>query len=233
MKLSARLNAVAAQVGPYRKVADIGSDHAYLPVWLAQAGKISSAVAGEIMPGPLAAAQRTIVDAAMEEKVVARLGDGLQILVPGEVEVAVLAGMGGKAIRGILERSPAVVEGLRRLVCQPMTGAPGLRSWLAANGWKIIAEELVLEDGKLYELLAAEHGTSSPSDALTLEIGPLLWERRHPLLLEQLARLKRQYERRAADMEKSKSVAVQKRRETCLEKINALEARMSCLQAVK
>ena len=233
MKLSARLNAVAAQVGPYRKIADIGSDHAYLPVWLAQAGKISFAVAGEILPGPLAAARRTIVDAAMDEKVIARLGDGLQIVAPGEVEVAVLAGMGGKAIRGILERSPDVVEGLQRLVSQPMTGAQGLRSWLAANGWEIIAEELVLEDGKLYELLAAEHGTSSPSDALTLEIGPLLWERRHPLLPVQLARLKRQYERRAADMEKSKSVAVQKRREACLEKINALEARITCLQAVK
>ena len=233
MKLSARLNAVAALVGPYQKVADIGSDHAYLPVCLAQDGRISFAVAGEIMPGPLAAARRTIVDASMEEKVMARLGDGLQILAPGEVEVAVLAGMGGKTIKDILERSPAVVEGLRRLVCQPMNGAPGLRSWLAENGWKIIAEELVLEDGKLYELLAAELGSTTPSDSLTQEIGPLLWERRHPLLFEQLARLKRQYEHRALAMEKSKSVTVQKRREACLDKISELEARIACLQAVK
>jgi tRNA (adenine22-N1)-methyltransferase len=214
-------------------VADIGSDHAYLPVWLFQNDKISFAVAGENQPGPMEAARRTIRKAAVEESVAARLGDGLQVIVPGEVEVAVIAGMGGAAIRGILERSPAVLASLRRIICQPMTGAAGLRGWLEKSGWRIVSEELVSEDGRLYEVMSAEPGESGPTDEVLLEIGPLLWQQKHPLLPEHLARLKQQYEQRVVAMANSRSDEVMEERRTCLGKIRALEAKMACLQIVE
>lgn len=233
MNLSERLKAVAERVAPFKKVADIGSDHAYLPVWLLQNEIISFAVAGEIQPGPLEAARRTIREAEVEESVAVRLGDGLQVVEPGEVEVAVMAGMGGASIRGILERSPLVVACLRRIVCQPMTDAARLRGWLEENGWHLVSEELVREDGRLYEVLSAEPGKTRPTDELLLEIGPLLWQERHPLLPEHLARLKRQYEQRAAEMANSPSEEVMEARRVCQQKINALEAKMVCLQVVE
>jgi tRNA (adenine22-N1)-methyltransferase len=220
-------------VDPYLTIADIGSDHAYLPVWLVKNKKISFAVAGEIKPGPLEAARRTIHEAALENNIAVRLGDGLQVVEPGEVEVAVIAGMGGAAIQRVLEQSPMVLACLRRIICQPMTGAASLRAWLIENNWQIISEELILEDGRLYEVIAAEHGQSQPVDQLLLEIGPLLWQQRHPLLTEHLYRLIRQYEERVAAMANSRSEKVKERRRAFQEIINALEAKMTCLQAVE
>lgn len=233
MELSARLKAVAVRVAPYQKVADIGSDHAYLPVWLLQNRKIAFAVAGELQPGPLEAVRRTIKEAALEDYVVARLGDGLEIVEPGEVEVAVLAGMGGAAIKGILERSPVVVAQLHRIVCQPMIGAAVLRRWLENNGWHLVSEELVKEDGHLYEVISAEPGTSNPTDDLLLEIGPLLWQEKPLLLCEHLIRIKWQYEKKTAEMAKSHSAEVIKKRRTYQNKINALEAKIACLQTAE
>lgn len=233
MELSARLKAIAKQVEPYHRIADIGSDHAYLPVWMITSKKISFAVAGEIQAGPLDAARRTIRQAGVGESVAARLGDGLQVVKPGEVEVAVIAGMGGSAIRRILERSSLVMASLSRVVCQPMTGAAGLREWLTKKAWHINAEELVLEDGRLYEIIVAEPGRSQPFDPLLLEIGPLLWQQRHPLLIEHLLRLKRQYQERVDEMANSRSEAVKLRRQSCLEKINALEEKMTWLRVVE
>lgn len=229
MNLSARLEAVANLVSPYRTVVDIGSDHGYLPLWLVQTRRVTLAIAGEVQIGPLEAVRRTIRETAMEGEISARFGDGLQVVVPGEVEVAVIAGMGGKTIKGILERSPAVLNCLKRLVCQPMAGALGLRRWLVDNGWKIVEEDLVLEDGRLYEVLAAEPGDAVLTDELMLEIGPILWQRKHPLLSEHLRRLKRQYEDQALAMERAKSKLVLKKRESCLSKIRELEVKMLCL----
>ena len=233
MEPSARLKAIAKQVEPYQRIADIGSDHAYLPVWMIKNKKISFAIAGEIQPGPLEAARRTIREAGVEERVAARLGDGLQVVEPGEVEVAVIAGMGGAAIRGIMERSSLVRDSLSRVVCQPMTGAAGLREWLTNNAWRINAEDLVLEDGRLYEIIVAEPGRLQPLDPILYEIGPLLWQQRHPLLSEQLLRLKRQYQERVDEMTNSHTEAVKQRRQNYLEKICVLEERMKWLRVVE
>ena len=232
VKLSARLNAVADLVGTCRGIADIGSDHAYLPVWLIQHEKISFAVAGEVQPGPFEAARQTICDAALQERITARMGDGLQVVYPGEVAAVVLAGMGWATIRGILERSPDVLSLLDRLVFQPMTGSAGLRRWLAENGWRLVSEELVAEGGRLYEVLAAEPGSPEPADSLLLEIGPLLWRQRHPLLQEHLSRLIINYEKRMAAMIRSQTPEVMARRGEHAEKIYALKERLTWLQHV-
>lgn len=229
MLLDARLRTVAELIGNYRRVADIGSDHAYLPVWLILQDKADFAVAVEIQTGPLEAANRTVGETALQESVSVRLGDGLAVLQPGEVETVVIAGMGGTAIRGILDRSPEIVQRLSRIVCQPMTGAAGLRRWLLENGWTIVAEELVRDEGRLYEVLAAEPGLSEPLSELLLEVGPLLWQQRHPFVAAQLDRLIGQYRNRVQSMQHSHSMSVTEQRIAWEQKILALEAMKACL----
>ena len=233
MELGARLGAIAAQVGPYHRMADVGTDHAFLPVWLIQNNRITFAVAGDVQPGPLEAARRSVGEAGLEPAISVRLGNGLQVVAPGEVDVVVIAGMGGSTIREILESSPVVVGELRRIVCQPMIGAAILRKWFLANGWEIIEEDLVMEDGRLYEIIVAEPGKTMPIPELLLEIGPVLWRRQHPLLREHLIRLRQQYARQAGAMEKSSSMAVEKRRQVVMRKIGELEEKLACLQPVE
>jgi tRNA (adenine22-N1)-methyltransferase len=230
LKLSDRLQGVAKLVGMHRRLADIGSDHAGLPIWMLQEAKIDFAVAGEVKPGPLTAARLAVRTAGMEERIAVRLGDGLRVVSPGEVEVAVMAGMGWNTMKEILETSPSVVKTLQRLVFQPMTGVEKLRVWLMEHKWRLLAENLVSEEGRLYVMLAAEPSLrSEPYDPLLLEIGPLLWEQRHPLLPEYLQQLRGHYVRRRAEMEKSNDPLVTKRRFDCGEKIKALEEKMQWL----
>ena len=233
MELGGRLRAIAAQVGSYHRMADIGTDHAFLPVWLIQNNRITYAVAGDVQPGPLEAAKRSVREAGLEPAIAVRLGNGLQVVAPGEVDVVVIAGMGGPTIREILESSPTVVDKLRRIVCQPMIGAAILREWFLTNGWEIIGEDIVMEDGRLYEIIVAEPGKPMPITELLLEIGPVLWRRQHPLLREHLIRLRQQYARQAVAMEKSSSMSVEKRRQVVMHKIKGLEEKLACLQAVE
>ena len=233
MELGGRLRAIAAQVGSFQRMADIGTDHAFLPVWLIQNNRITFAVAGDVQPGPLEAAKRSVREAGLEPAIAVRLGNGLQVVAPGEVDVVVIAGMGGPTIREILESSPTVVSKLSRIVCQPMIGAAILREWFLTNGWKIIDEDLVMEDGRLYEIIVAEPGKTMPIAELLLEIGPVLWRRQHPLLREHLIRLRQQYARQAGAMEKSSSMAVEKRRQVVMRKIGELEEKLACLQPVE
>ena len=233
MELGARLGAIAARMGSYHRMADIGTDHAFLPVWLIQNNRILYAVAGDVQPGPLEAAKRSVREAGLEPAIAVRLGNGLQVVAPGEVDVVVIAGMGGPTIREILESAPAVVGKLRRIVCQPMIGAAILREWFLTNEWEIIDEDLVMEDGRLYEIIVAVPGKATPIAELLLEIGPVLWRRRHPLLREHLIRLRQQYARQAVAMEKSSSMAVEKRRQVVMHKIEELEEKLACLQTAE
>jgi tRNA (adenine22-N1)-methyltransferase len=229
MILGERLRMVADLVGDFRRLADIGSDHAYLPVWLVLQGKADFVIAGEIQQGPLEAAQRTINEMALEDCIEVRLGDGLAVVRSGEIDAVVIAGMGGASIRGILERSPQIVNNLSRVVCQPMTGAAGLRRWLMEHDWLIDAEELVSEDGRLYEMFAARPGKIALPDDLLLEVGPLLWQNRHPLLPIQIERLLQQYQLRVDAMQHSVAPAVAAQKQLWQQKIIQLEAMRTCL----
>ena len=233
MNLSKRLQAVAAMLVHSKTVADIGSDHAYLPVALITSGTASFVVAGEVRQGPLAAARQTIKAAGLEDRIDARAGDGLQVLAPGEVDAVVIAGMGSGVIRGILERSPAVTSRLQRLVCQPMAGASQLRQWLLQHGWRLVEEDLVLEEGRLYEILAAERGDMAQPEPLLLEIGPLLWQQKHPLLKEHLERLLLQAAKKNVAMAHSNNPAVWGKMQVCQEKIRALEEKIRCVSTAE
>lgn len=125
MNIGVRLEAIAALVPQNCVVADIGTDHAYLPVWLMQKGLIKAAIAADIAEGPCKAAQTNIGMYGLKDKIEVRRGSGLTVLKPGEADGAVIAGMGGSTIVQILEESPDVAKTLKFLIVQPMAGAPG------------------------------------------------------------------------------------------------------------
>lgn len=155
VKLSERLWQVARFVPEQCRLADIGSDHALLPVYLVQEGRVTAAIAGEINEGPLNAALRQVQRAGLTGRIAVRQGDGLDVIAAGEVDAVTIAGMGGAAIVGILERGRARLEGVTRLVLQPNVGADAVRAWLDERNWLLDGETVVAEDGQFYEIMAA------------------------------------------------------------------------------
>ena len=203
MNIGDRLEAIGKLV-PYGCVlADIGTDHAYLPVWLLEQGKIASAIAGDIAEGPCLAAKNTVSMHGMKGKVEVRLGSGLKVLQTGEADCIAIAGMGASTMIEILEADMPLAVEAKRLVLQPMAGAASLRKWLIQNGWHIVAEDLVADGRHLYEIMAVERGESEAFSDAILEIGPSLIEAKHPLLAQQFARQINNYKKLLANMGKS------------------------------
>ncbi|WP_046214726.1 tRNA (adenine(22)-N(1))-methyltransferase [Paenibacillus wulumuqiensis] len=156
MKLSTRLTRIAEQIPAGSRLADIGSDHALLPVFAVRQGRVTQAVAGEVNQGPLDAAQRQVNEAGLGHVIQPRLGNGLAVLQPGEVDVITIAGMGGALIVTILSEGLDKLEGVSRLILQPNVGEEFVRRWLLEHGWFLSAEQILEEDGRTYEILTAD-----------------------------------------------------------------------------
>ena len=159
--LDKRLSAVAALVRQGSRLADIGTDHAYLPVHLVQAGVCPSAIASDIGAGPLDAARRTVTENGLTREIALRLGDGLSTVKADEIDDIAIAGMGGETIAAILEAAPWVKDTRLRLILQPMTRAEDLRRWLLRNGFSVLEEHLITDGRHLYPVMAAEY-TAAP-----------------------------------------------------------------------
>lgn len=178
VKLSARLHAVARRVPTGAVVADIGTDHAYLPVFLVRTGLATRVIAGEAGRGPFKSARETVRSYGLDGQIEVRLGDGLQVLRPGEADTVVLAGMGGRTICAILSAGHAVLAGVERLLLQPMRDVPLVRRWLLENGWRLFDEEMVYEGGHYYVVIESRPGRERIGDPILLELGPRLLEKR-------------------------------------------------------
>ncbi|WNS43788.1 class I SAM-dependent methyltransferase [Paenibacillus sp. MMS20-IR301] len=157
VKLSDRLQLLLEQVPEGSRLADIGSDHALLPVAAVESGRVPSAIAGEVNSGPFEAARRGVAEAGLGNKITVRRGDGLEVLEPGEADCITIAGMGGSLIAAILDRGQKLgkLSGVKTLALQPNVGEDILRRWLLGNGWVLISEHILEEDGKTYEILTA------------------------------------------------------------------------------
>ena len=146
LHLQPRLHLLADLVPQGAKLADIGTDHGYLPVYLLQKGRIASAIAADIGRAPLEHARRTARQYGVEDDMRFLCCDGLQGIGPEDVDTVVVAGMGGETIIHILQPCDWVKQGVQ-LILQPMTKVPVLRQWLAENGYAILQEQVV-KDGK-------------------------------------------------------------------------------------
>lgn len=222
LELGPRLRAIADLIPPCRLLADIGTDHGYIPAAVLLEGRAARAVAADIGAGPLDRARITAEKYGLTDRMELRLGDGLGVLKPGEADVIVIAGMGGDNISEILAAAPWSREG-PVLLLQPMSKAEVLRRWLPENGWRVEAERLAQERGVLYPILTVRGGEMPRADEASAWAGFLLDN--DPLygvyLEEKLLRLRRT----AAGLARARDPAVVQSRAVVLEAIAALERR--------
>ncbi|MGI6264848.1 MAG: class I SAM-dependent methyltransferase [Acutalibacteraceae bacterium] len=157
-----RLRRVAAQVRPGSRLADIGTDHAYLPIHLVSAGICPSAIASDLRIGPVESARRHVAAAGLSERVQVRLGDGLDPVAPDEVDDIVIAGMGGETIAAILGAAAWIRDERYRLILQPMTRPEELRRYLLTNGFSLLRESVARDGGHLYTVMTAAFTGAAP-----------------------------------------------------------------------
>ncbi|TAH63081.1 MAG: SAM-dependent methyltransferase [Gottschalkiaceae bacterium] len=186
MKLSPRLQAIADYVQKGATVADIGTDHGYIPVYLVDNNVSNKIIATDINIGPLENAKSYIEKKSYEEIIETRLGNGLEPLLPNEVDTVIIAGMGGLLITEILENSQVVTQNINRFILQPMVGSEELRKHLYRNKYKIIDEKLAKEGHKIYEIIVATHGEDNIDNEIYYEIGKKLVENKDKHLKELL-----------------------------------------------
>lgn len=235
-------------------MADIGSDHALLPVYLVQQGIASQAVAGEVTEGPLAAAERGVRDAGLQGKIHVRKGDGLAVVAPGEVDAVTISGMGGALIRDILEagRRQGKLEGVRQLILQPNIGEDAVRRWLHEHNWQLSAEYILEEDGKVYEILSAALASDSITAAVLydaerlhtsagcnvtedrlFQMGPLLMREASPIWHGKWLRELQKMERIWRQMGASELDSSHTRRLALESEMNEIREVLSCMPMVK
>jgi len=162
IELTPRLRMVADLLPARARVADVGTDHAYLPAALILEGKIPSAIAADLRQGPLSRAKETVREYGLTDRVAFRLCDGLTGIRPEEADAVAIAGMGGETIASILAAASWTRERDVALVLQPMSSMEDLRVWLMANGYRIVTERLAREGDTIYTALLVRAGEMEP-----------------------------------------------------------------------
>ncbi|MFJ2538686.1 tRNA (adenine(22)-N(1))-methyltransferase [Pseudomonas sp. NPDC087614] len=182
--LSARLERVAAHVPAGARLADIGSDHGYLPVALMRRGVLEAAVAGEVALTPFHSAERTVRENDLQQHITLRLANGLAAIgLEDGITAITICGMGGETIRDILESGKSRLSGAERLILQPNGGEQPLRQWLMNNGYRILSEEVLHENRFDYEIIVAERAETVAYTDQELYFGPLQMQARSPAFL--------------------------------------------------
>ncbi|WP_232695350.1 tRNA (adenine(22)-N(1))-methyltransferase [Brevibacillus daliensis] len=189
IQISKRLQTIASYCPQDAIIADIGSDHALLASYLLVKHEARFVIAGELNEGPYQAAVRQIASLTAKDHASVRKGDGLAVLEPNEAEVICIAGMGGQLIASILNNGITKLGKVKRLILQPNVGEDSLRRWLYDHGFQLVAEEILEEDGIIYEIIVAEPGNpESPyqSDRWSrdelMQIGPFLLQKKSAIM---------------------------------------------------
>ena len=188
MELSKRLKRIAEHVDKCESVADIGTDHGYIPIYLVKEGICKKAIASDINKGPIEKAKVNVAFEGVSNKVKCLLGPGLNPLKVGEVNGVILAGMGGNLTRDILLADMDKVKKYDFIILQPAQNPEVLREFLYKNDYEIIDEDLIKDEGRFYELFKVKYNENSEKlvfeDGLYYEVSPLLREKNHPLFKE-------------------------------------------------
>ncbi|MBT2754701.1 tRNA (adenine(22)-N(1))-methyltransferase [Mesobacillus foraminis] len=204
-KLSKRLAAVAEFIPAGSRLADIGSDHAYLPCHVVRKGGVTFAVAGEVAEGPYQSALKQVRLEGLSDSIDVRKGDGLEVIQNGEVNCITIAGMGGALITSILEKGKDKLVQVKKLILQPNIGASSIRKWLLENDWELVSEKILKEDGKIYEILVAVNGVPeapySGNKDMQLLFGPYLLKERNQVFREKWELEKINWERILTQLE--------------------------------
>ena len=154
-------------VTPGKRLADVGTDHGYIPIYLTERGIIPSAVAMDINKGPLMRAEEHIREYDLTDKIETRLSDGLKNLKSEEADSMIAAGMGGGLVIRILSDSAQTAEALDELILQPQSEIQKVREYLCGHGYRIIREDMIFEDGKYYPMMKAVRGDAGRYTAVS------------------------------------------------------------------
>ncbi|MEW6623550.1 MAG: class I SAM-dependent methyltransferase [Bacillota bacterium] len=228
--LSNRLNSVVKHINPDSIVVDVGTDHALLPIYLISSNLTSRVIGIEIKEKTFLKAVKSVEKYGLGDRIQILLGDGLEPVKHTKVDIVVICGIGGKTIMNILKRGMPFLKNVPKLILQPMNGVVDLRHFLLTHGWTLVDEELVMDAGRLYEILVTEPGQSQELEDLLVEVGPILYQKKHPLLPMLIQGKIKRYAHIANSLEKSGNAAARERINYYLAKVSFLERMLvSCL----
>jgi tRNA (adenine22-N1)-methyltransferase len=214
MELSKRLSAVAALLDNCDKMADIGTDHGYIPIYLVEQKRVHGAIAMDIGKGPLQRAKEHVQLHKLDEYIELRLSDGAKKLAVGEVQEVVIAGMGGRLMMKIIDESQELFHSLQGFVIQPQSEYGFVRHFLEDSGFVILKENMVEEDGKYYPMMRVSSGQMKLEQECFYEYGKYLLTEKHSVLQEYLAKENQNYKKIAQTLQQG---TTQKQKERLLE----------------
>lgn len=223
MELSKRLQAVADLVSEGLVVADVGTDHGYIPIYLIETKKSPKAFAMDVNKGPLLRAKEHIAEHGLETRIETRLSDGVRALQKGECDCVVVAGMGGALTIKIMEEGKDIFRNLKEFVLQPQSELQKVRAYLYQNEYSIVEENMVLDDGKFYPMFRVINGQSEEYHAIELCYGKLLLEQKNAVLKNFLEKEKAVKELILSNLEQSFGEHIETRRKEIQEELEGIE----------
>ncbi|MDO5424814.1 MAG: class I SAM-dependent methyltransferase [Eubacteriales bacterium] len=226
MQLSIRMKNVSSLVTPGECLADIGTDHGYIPIELVREGRVKRALAMDINEGPLLRAEENIRRFGLEKQIETRLSDGAKALKRNEADRAVIAGMGGGLVIKILTEGAEVFETVQELILQPQSELSRVRKFLQGHAYRIDAENMVIDEGKYYPMMRAVHGSMEPLSEEEALYGPLLLKNGNPVLRRFLEKEQKNFENILRGLKKETG-------ENAARRISEIEERLSLIQKAK
>ncbi|RSK27873.1 tRNA (adenine-N(1))-methyltransferase [Bacillus sp. HMF5848] len=211
IQISKRLQMIASYIPKQAILADIGSDHAYLPSYAIKENLCKQAIAGEVAEGPFQSAVQQVKSLQLTDYIQVRKGNGLQVVNEKDhVNCITIAGMGGSLIRTILEEGRNKLTTVERLILQPNLNAKTIREWLYNENWELKHETILEENGHIYEILVAERGDRDAAYKEThkqagLLLGPFLLKERNDIFLKKWREEERQYSKILQQLEQASS----------------------------
>lgn len=195
MELSKRLQCIKSLITDVSRVVDIGTDHGYIPINLVKNSVCNYVVAGDINKGPLEKAEYNIKREGLNEQICCRLGGGFSVVEKGEVQCAIIAGMGGDLIRDIIENDIEKFKELKYAIVQPVQNVDVFRKYIYDKGFRVIEEKMCVEDDKFYEILKISYDSNTSTvDPIFFEISKNLLINKDEVLVHYIEFLINKYE---------------------------------------
>ena len=225
MELSKRLKFIASHIEKCKSIADIGTDHGYIPIYAVKNNLCESAIASDINKDPVRKSKLNISLEGLSEKIETRLGGGLEPIKTKEVDGIIIAGMGGNLIRDILEEGKNKLPFFKFIILQPAQNPEVLREYLYNNGYKILEEDLCFDEGIYYELFKVVKNNEEHTkvDNIFYEFSPILLKKKHTLMFPYLESKEEKY-KKILGFIKDDSESAKKRKEEIKEKLNFIES---------
>lgn len=228
MMLSKRLQTVADRIPPSAIYADIGCDHGYLPIYLVSTNKAGRAIATDLRKGPLSRAREHVREYGLEDRIELRLSDGADALsVKDAIDTITVTGMGGRLLLRIIQRGDAVFRAARDIFVSPQSDIPLVRKKLSEDGYVIVDETMVEDDGKYYVILHLKPATTGIQTreltSLELMYGACIYTKKDPVLYDFLKKEQKQTRKICSSLKDTTTEAAQAACKRAGEKLELIE----------